>query len=61
MRDNPHVEVAVQGGSARPMRARVATGEERARLWPLIIADHAGYQKKTEREIPLVLLEEASD
>lgn len=64
LRDNPHVEVAVQGGTARPMRARVATGEERARLWPLIIAGHAnyaGYQKRTEREIPLVLLEEAAD
>jgi F420H(2)-dependent quinone reductase len=29
-------------------------------LWPLVIADHAnyaGYQTKTTREIPLVLLE----
>jgi hypothetical protein len=42
------------------MRARVATAEERARLWPLVTQDHknyAGYQKRTEREIPLVLLE----
>ena len=42
------------------MRARVATAEERARMWPLVTADHknyAGYQEKTEREIPLVLLE----
>ena len=34
--------------------------EERARLWPLVTADHknyAGYQTKTTREIPLVLLE----
>jgi hypothetical protein len=38
----------------------VASAEERARLWPLVVADHdnyAGYQAKTEREIPLVLLE----
>jgi hypothetical protein len=42
------------------MRARAATTEERARLWPLVTAEHknyAGYQTKTTREIPLVLLE----
>ena len=42
------------------LRARVATAEERTRLWPLVTADHknyAGYQSKTTREIPLVLLE----
>jgi deazaflavin-dependent oxidoreductase (nitroreductase family) len=57
---NPQVEVAMKGGSRRRMRARVATPEERARLWPLVIADHknyAGYQTRTQREIPLVLLE----
>ena len=45
------------------MKARVATADERARLWPLVVADHeryAGYQEKTTREIPLVLLEPAS-
>jgi hypothetical protein len=29
-------------------------------MWPKIVADHknyGGYQKRTEREIPLVLLE----
>ncbi len=34
--------------------------EERARLWPQVTAaykGYAGYQKKTDREIPLVLLE----
>src|SRR5690242_5572371 len=30
--DNPEVEVAVQGKPKQPMRARVATPEERARL-----------------------------
>jgi len=60
LRDNPDVKVAVKGGPPRPMRARVATAEERARLWPQITAKHknyAGYQTKTDREIPLVLLE----
>ena len=59
---NPQVEVAMKGGARRRMRARVATPEERARLWPLVIADHknyAGYQTRTQREIPLVLLEPA--
>ena len=61
LRDNPQVEVAYQGKPARPMRARVASAEERSRLWPLVVADHqnyAAYQTKTEREIPLVLLED---
>jgi deazaflavin-dependent oxidoreductase (nitroreductase family) len=60
LRDNPDVEVALIGEMKRPMRARVATAEERARMWPIITAKHrnyAGYQKKTDREIPLVLLE----
>ncbi|HEY3712474.1 MAG TPA: nitroreductase/quinone reductase family protein [Amycolatopsis sp.] len=61
LRDNPQVEVSYRGEPARPMHARVATAEERARLWPLVVADHknyAEYQTKTTREIPLVLLEE---
>jgi deazaflavin-dependent oxidoreductase (nitroreductase family) len=60
LRDSPEVEVAMKGGQRRRMRARVANPEERARLWPRVTADHknyAGYQTKTEREIPLVLLE----
>jgi deazaflavin-dependent oxidoreductase (nitroreductase family) len=59
LRDNPEVEVALKGGPKQPMRARVADADERARLWPLVVADHknyAGYQTKTTREIPLVLL-----
>ncbi|AEV86622.1 nitroreductase [Actinoplanes sp. SE50] len=59
LRDRPQVEVAFQGGPRRPMIAAVATPEERARLWPEIIAgfpNYAGYQRRTEREIPLVLL-----
>jgi deazaflavin-dependent oxidoreductase (nitroreductase family) len=59
LRDDPHVQVAVQGGPRVPMLAHVATPPERARLWPQIAArfpNYAGYQKRTEREIPLVLL-----
>ena len=60
LRDNPAVEVQVVGHPKQSMRARVATVEERARMWPLIVGkyhNYAGYQKRTEREIPLVLLE----
>jgi deazaflavin-dependent oxidoreductase (nitroreductase family) len=60
LRSDPHVEVSLQGKPKAPMRARVATPEERAQLWPRVIADHrnyASYQTKTSREIPLVLLE----
>jgi deazaflavin-dependent oxidoreductase (nitroreductase family) len=60
LRDNPEVEVALQGKPAQRMRARVATPEERGRLWSQVVADHknyADYQTKTNREIPLVLLE----
>ena len=64
LRANPEVKVAYKGGPTRAMQARVADAEERGRLWPLVVADHknyAGYQTKTTREIPLVLLEEPSD
>ena len=59
LRDNPEVEVRWKGEPTRKMHARVATPEERARLWPKVTADHknyAGYQTKTDREIPVVLL-----
>jgi len=63
LRDDPNVEVAFAGNPTQRMRARVATPEERAALWPRITdayQRYAGYQTKTDREIPLVLLESAS-
>ena len=60
LRDDPQVEVAMGGKPKQPMRARVADAGERARLWPLVTADHknyADYQTKTDREIPVVVLE----
>jgi deazaflavin-dependent oxidoreductase (nitroreductase family) len=63
LRDEPRVEVAIKGGPKQPMVATVASSEERARLWPRITADHknyAGYQSKTDREIPVVLLSPAA-
>jgi deazaflavin-dependent oxidoreductase (nitroreductase family) len=57
---NPAVEVQLVGQQKQSMTARVASPEERARMWPIITGkykNYAGYQKKTDREIPLVLLE----
>lgn len=56
---NPDVRVKWKGGSTKPMHARIATAEERADLWPKVTGkykNYAGYQEKTDREIPLVLL-----
>src|SRR5712691_2856481 len=36
LRDQPNVLVAMQGGPKQPWRARPATPEERARMWPKI-------------------------
>lgn len=58
---NPEAEI-VMAGRSRKVKARVASPEEKARLWPLITAkykNYAGYQEKTTREIPVVLLEPA--
>ncbi|WP_290704570.1 nitroreductase/quinone reductase family protein, partial [Gordonia sp. UBA5067] len=42
------------------MVARTATAQERAQLWPTIVKvyrGYAGYQRNTDREIPLLILE----
>jgi len=57
---NPEVQIALGGKAKQPRRARIATADERAEMWPQITAlyrNYAGYQSKTTREIPLVLLE----
>jgi deazaflavin-dependent oxidoreductase (nitroreductase family) len=59
LRDKPEVEVALVGKPKLPYIAHIADADERARLWPKITADHknyADYQKKTDREIPVVIL-----
>ena len=60
LRANPQVRVVFAGQPEQAMTARVADDAERARLWPTVISagkQYAGYQQKTQREIPLVLLE----
>ena len=56
---NPEVEVQV-GADVFAATARTASPEEKSRLWPQmteIWPDFDEYQKKTDREIPLVILE----
>ena len=55
---NPRVEVEV-GNEKLAMTARAATVAEKAVLWPKLVAmypSYADYQKRTTREIPVVLL-----
>ena len=59
LRANPEVRVTM-GGSTRTMIARSATEEERVELWPQITSTFGGYaryQKRTHRQIPVVILE----
>jgi len=62
LRANPDVEITIEG-ETRAMRARTATADEKAELWPQITKaykGYAGYQKRTEREIPVVICEPAA-
>jgi deazaflavin-dependent oxidoreductase (nitroreductase family) len=56
-----HPEVDVQVGADKfTARARTATAEERPRLWALmneVWPAYAEYQTKTDREIPVVVLD----
>jgi deazaflavin-dependent oxidoreductase (nitroreductase family) len=57
--DDPSVEITMRGRT-RLMRARVASPEEKSTLWPRVVAAHKGYaqyQERTDRDIPLVILE----
>jgi len=55
---NPDVEVEL-GSTRRRMRARRASDEEKAKLWPRLVAmyrDYDDYQARTDRNIPVVIL-----
>jgi F420H(2)-dependent quinone reductase len=60
VRANPEVELTVDGGR-QPMRARIASGEERERLWAVVCDNYSGYatyqRRAGSREIPVVVLE----
>ncbi len=56
---NPEATVEVAGRKTR-VRATEAQGEERARLWKRLVrmyGPYESYRKKTDREIPVILLE----
>jgi deazaflavin-dependent oxidoreductase (nitroreductase family) len=60
VRANPDVEVTIDG-RRRPMRARVAEGAERERLWTMVCDHYTGYatyqRRAGDRVIPVVALE----
>ncbi len=56
---NPDVTIQVKD-EVIPVHASAAEGEERARLWSLMTdvwPDYDSYQERTDREIPVVVLE----
>ena len=56
---HPEVELTI-AGTTKPYLARTATDAERAELWPRITAaykGYAGYQERTDRQIPVVICE----
>jgi deazaflavin-dependent oxidoreductase (nitroreductase family) len=56
---NPNVKVQVKGDKFTA-RAHTANAQERAALWPKMVeiyGPYADYQKKTDRQIPVVVLQ----
>ena len=57
-------DVVIQVGTERhEVRARTAEPDEREALWPKVVAayaDYAEYEKRTERKIPVVVLERSA-
>ena len=55
----PQIEVQVKGDVFKA-HARTASPEEKAELWPIMVAEwpsYDEYQAKTDREIPVVVIE----
>lgn len=56
---HPEIELTM-AGRRRPMLARRASTKEKAELWPRVVAaykGYGGYQRRTGRDIPLVICE----
>jgi len=56
---NPEVEVQVKGEKFKA-HARTADPDEKAKLWPIMTKEwpsYDDYQQKTDRDIPVVVLE----
>ena len=59
--ENPEIEVQVKGDRF-PARARIASAEEKSEMWRTMVAEwpaYDDYQRNTQREIPVVVLERA--
>jgi deazaflavin-dependent oxidoreductase (nitroreductase family) len=57
---HPETTVQLRGEGVRRVRARTASSQERALLWPRLVelyADFENYQSWTTREIPVVILD----
>ena len=58
---NPECDLMV-GAKAVSARSRVATGEEREKIWKMmaeIYPPYLDYQERTDREIPVIVLDPA--
>ena len=56
---NPDASLVIDG-HRHAVHARTASAEEKAELWPKIVASYKGYegyQKRTDRDIPVVICE----
>lgn len=59
---NPDVEIHI-GGQVRRLRARTASAEEKEEIWPQILSVYRGYgsyQKRSSRDIPVIICEPRS-
>jgi deazaflavin-dependent oxidoreductase (nitroreductase family) len=63
LRANPDVEITMEGVTKK-MRAWTASSDEKAALWPQILASYRwyeSYQKRAGRDIPVVICEPHAD
>jgi deazaflavin-dependent oxidoreductase (nitroreductase family) len=63
LRDGPDAHVEI-GGRRRPVRARTATADEAATLWPRLDGanpDFVTYRASVRRSIPVVILEPGAE
>ena len=59
LQSHPDAELVIHG-ERHKIHARTADAPEKAELWPKIVAaykGYAGYQERTDREIPVVICE----
>jgi deazaflavin-dependent oxidoreductase (nitroreductase family) len=60
---SPVVDIQM-GRETRRVKAQIATPEEKSHLWPRLVEmypSYADYQKKTDREIPVVILHRVAE